>query len=143
MLRTSMPPIPEPSLSPSALVFAGPIRYSDACSRRLPQLLARRYAVPCMADQATKVGCSRSNLEPPLGDDPERQEMLAELECIRLSRTFAGADRLIEFLDFVVKAAVAGDSQLKETTIGVGLYHRSPTYDPKADAIVRTRILDR
>ncbi|HWT82662.1 MAG TPA: hypothetical protein VN648_28105, partial [Candidatus Methylomirabilis sp.] len=65
--------------------------------------------------------------------------MLTALERIRQSRTFANSDRLIEFLDFVVAAKLNGGAHLKETTIGVGLYGREPTYDPKNDGIVRTQ----
>jgi TolB-like protein/tetratricopeptide (TPR) repeat protein len=62
------------------------------------------------------------------------------LARVRTSATFRNADRLGEFLEFVVNARLgANGPEIKETTIGVGLYHREPDYDPKIDSIVRTQ----
>ena len=59
---------------------------------------------------------------------------------MRDSRTFANSEKLFQFLEFVVLATLRGeDPGLKETSIGVGLYQRDPTYDPKRDSIVRTQ----
>jgi hypothetical protein len=61
------------------------------------------------------------------------------LDRIGRSRAFAGCDRLIQFLNFVVEATLRGDSgHLKETTVGVVVFGRRPDYDPKADNIVRS-----
>lgn len=74
------------------------------------------------------------------GDPISKENALAALEKIRQSQTFAGAERLIQFLDYIVTAVLQGQgSGLKETVIGVGLYHRDPGYDPKQDSIVRTQ----
>ena len=68
------------------------------------------------------------------------KDILAALERLHASRTFANSQRLLTFLSFVVEATLRGDgSSLKETTIGVGLFHRDPGYDPKIDSIVRTQ----
>ena len=52
---------------------------------------------------------------------------------------FANSKRLIELLRFVVEAQLRGDTAgLKQTAIGIELYRRDPSYDPKLDGIVRT-----
>ena len=67
-------------------------------------------------------------------------EMMAALEKIRGSQTFHNSERLLAFLDFVVAFKLkTGEGELKETSIGVGLYNRLPTYDTKVDSIVRTQ----
>lgn len=74
--------------------------------------------------------------EPP----PNAAQILETLERIRLSATFANAEKLLQFLEFVVYAVLRGESKdLKETVIGVDLFGRSPGYDPKQDGIVRTQ----
>jgi len=46
----------------------------------------------------------------------------------------------MQLLSFVVGATVRGEAgHLKETTIGVAVFGRSPDYDPKADTIVRSQ----
>jgi len=48
--------------------------------------------------------------------------------------------RLAQLLTFVVEATLKGEaSHLKETTIGVCVFGRSPDYDPKVDTIVRSQ----
>jgi TolB-like protein len=66
-------------------------------------------------------------------------EVLEELERVERSRTLANSKRLIELLRFVVEAQLRGDTEgLKQTAIGVELYGRDPSYDPKLDGVVRT-----
>lgn len=70
----------------------------------------------------------------------QQAEILAALERIRVSQIFANSEKLFQFLEFVVSATLRGEGGgLKETTIGVGFYHRDPSYDPKRDSIVRTQ----
>ena len=66
------------------------------------------------------------------------EEIRSELERVRKSRTVGSSERLIQFLNFVVEAALNGE-HLKETTIGVYVFGRSPDYDPKVDTIVRSQ----
>lgn len=66
------------------------------------------------------------------------EEIRSELERVRKSRTVGSSERLIQFLNFVVEAALNGE-HLKETTIGVSVFGCRPDYDPKADAIVRSQ----
>ncbi len=69
----------------------------------------------------------------------EQAKVLAALARVTGSATFSQAEKPREFLEFVVRHAAGGDATpLKETTIGVGLYHRDPGYDPKVDGVVRT-----
>ncbi len=70
-------------------------------------------------------------------------ELRTETSAIReqLSRIVAGqgfvnSPRMRDFLTVVVENALAGAS-LKETVIGVQVFHRSPDYDPNLEPIVR------
>src|SRR5271165_1699737 len=66
-------------------------------------------------------------------------EILEALASVEGSRLFANAKRLKELLRFVVEAHLRGDTEgLKQTAIGIDLYGRDPSYDPKLDGIVRT-----
>jgi hypothetical protein len=52
----------------------------------------------------------------------------------------SGCQRLMQLLGFVVDSTLKGESMhLKETTIGVAVFGRSPDYDPKVDTIVRSQ----
>jgi len=63
-----------------------------------------------------------------------------EMERIRSSHSMSGCNRLLQLLNFVVESTLRGDaSHLKETTIGVEVFGRSPDYDPKVDTIVRSQ----
>src|SRR5271165_2150451 len=67
---------------------------------------------------------------------PEIRDALARVEG---SRLFANSKRLTELLRFVVETQLRGDTEgLKQTAIGIELYRRDPSYDPKLDGIVRT-----
>jgi TolB-like protein/tetratricopeptide (TPR) repeat protein len=82
-------------------------------------------------------GSDGHGLEPEIVTSEQAQEALSR---ILNSRTFSHAEKLAEFLEYVVIHAIRGDrSSLKETCIGIGLYNRSPGYDPKIDSLVRTQ----
>jgi hypothetical protein len=50
------------------------------------------------------------------------------------------AEKLTELLRYLVETTLSGNAHyLKETTIGVSVFNRSPDYDPKSDAIVRSQ----
>jgi hypothetical protein len=56
---------------------------------------------------------------------------------------FRGSQRSAQFLAYVVEQAIAGQwNALKERTIGIELFGRSPTYDTGEDAIVRVTASD-
>lgn len=62
------------------------------------------------------------------------------VERIRSSRAMSSCNRLLQLLNFVVGSTLRGEAtHLKETTIGVAVFGRSPDYDPKADTIVRSQ----
>jgi len=61
-----------------------------------------------------------------------------QLTRILTSSLFADAERMLRFLRFVVEEALSGNaSRLKENVIGIHVFDRSPTYDPRIDPIVR------
>lgn len=73
------------------------------------------------------------------GSDIATAEILDALARVEGSRLFANSKRLTELLRFVVEAQLRGDTEgLKQTAIGIELYRRDPSYDPKLDGIVRT-----
>jgi TolB-like protein/Tfp pilus assembly protein PilF len=63
----------------------------------------------------------------------------AELDKILASPGFATAERLTRFLRYAVEEALDGQGdRLKESLLGVEVFGRKPTYDPRTDAVVRT-----
>ena len=67
---------------------------------------------------------------------PSPECVRAQLDKILASKTFGGAERPGRFLRFVVEQALAGN-QLKETLLGVEVFGRNPSYDPRLDGVVR------
>jgi hypothetical protein len=68
------------------------------------------------------------------GFESERQHIREILD----SKTFARSPRLARLLDFVCKKYFEGQTdQLKEYTIGVELFGRSETFQPRDDASIR------
>lgn len=65
------------------------------------------------------------------------------LDEIVLADAFRGSVRSQQFLRYIVEKTLEGDvSCLKERTIGVELFQRSPSYDTGQDAIVRVTASD-
>jgi TolB-like protein/Tfp pilus assembly protein PilF len=61
-----------------------------------------------------------------------------QLEKVLASEVFARADRMSRFLRFIVEATLQGrGSQLKEYLIGVEVFDRKDSYDPRTDPVVR------
>src|SRR5688572_15606259 len=70
---------------------------------------------------------------PPSADDVRRQ-----LDRLLASAVFANAGRMSRFLKFVVDKKLAGEGErLKEYVIGVEVFDRDASYDPRLDSIVR------
>ena len=67
---------------------------------------------------------------------PSPECVRAQLDKILASDAFAGAERPGRFLRFVVEQALAGNP-LKETLLGVEVFGRNPSYDPRLDGVVR------
>ena len=64
----------------------------------------------------------------------------AELARVLGSQTFRQVERLKRFLNFVVSEATSGrGDQLKEYVIGVQVFDKEPSFDPRADPIVRVQ----
>lgn len=62
----------------------------------------------------------------------------AQLEKILASEAFARADRMSRFLRFIVQETLKGrGTQLKEYLIGVEVFDRESSYDPRTDPVVR------
>jgi hypothetical protein len=71
---------------------------------------------------------------------PDTDAIWRAVGRIRSSRTMSGCNRLVQLLNFIVGATLKGEAGfLKETTIGVAVFGRSPDYDPKVDTIVRSQ----
>jgi hypothetical protein len=73
-------------------------------------------------------------------DSIDSSQIWAAVERIHESRAMSDCPRLMQFFRFVVASTLKGEAMhLKETTIGVAVFGRSPDYDPKADTIVRSQ----
>jgi TolB-like protein/tetratricopeptide (TPR) repeat protein len=69
---------------------------------------------------------------------PMPEAIRAQLQRILESRVFSTARRPSQFLQFVVSRAIEGHAgEIKEYLIGVEVYNRDPSYDPRTDSIVR------
>ncbi len=79
-------------------------------------------------------------LEAPVKPEEERQDYAIRdaLERILQSNSFAGSPRLSQFLRYVVEHTLDGEvSELKETCIGVAVFGKRASYNPKEEPIVR------
>ena len=66
-------------------------------------------------------------------------QVRAALEKILASPGFVNADRLSRFLRYTVEETLNGQTdKLKETLLGIEVFGRKSTYDPRVDAVVRT-----
>jgi Tol biopolymer transport system component len=69
---------------------------------------------------------------------PTSAEVRAEVNKILAHPAFAASARLCAFLRFVVEEELAGRGpEIKEYVIGVQVYRKSETYDPRTDPAVR------
>jgi TolB-like protein/Tfp pilus assembly protein PilF len=74
-----------------------------------------------------------------LGNDLDAR-VLEQLNRIFVGRAFRQADRLKRFLKFVVDETIAGRGErLKEFVIGVEVFEKDETFDPRNDPIVRVQ----
>ena len=70
--------------------------------------------------------------------EPSADEIRAELGRVLASEGFANAERMSKFLGYVVERSLAGEGeQIKEYAIGVDVFGRDASYDPRLDSIVR------
>lgn len=69
---------------------------------------------------------------------PQEKEITAQLQRILASREFITSRRLSDFLRFVVECTITGESKaIKQYSIGVEVYGRDSSFDPKSDPLVR------
>jgi TolB-like protein len=69
---------------------------------------------------------------------PSPDEIRQQLDRLLASEGFANTERMRGFLRYVVNRALAGESsQIKEYVIGIEVFGRDQSYDPRLDAIVR------
>jgi hypothetical protein len=72
--------------------------------------------------------------------EPRKEEKLEQLERLLHSHALQSSDSLRAFLRFVVLRAIDNrKDDLKEYTIGVEVFGRSPNYDPRSDSVVRVQ----
>jgi serine/threonine-protein kinase len=65
-------------------------------------------------------------------------EVRAELSRVQSSRIFHGTKLLSRLLCFIVDQSIAGNGEsLKESVLGVDVFGRGPSFDPRLDPIVR------
>jgi Tol biopolymer transport system component len=70
---------------------------------------------------------------------PEGELVRQQLGRMLSSAEFSQSDRMSRFLRFIVTQTLAGRGDtLKESLIGVHVFDREPSYDPKADPVVRS-----
>jgi TolB-like protein len=84
------------------------------------------------------------SVEGPSNHWPEHQVGLeairTQLQRILASRTFADTDRLRRLLQFLVEEAICGrGGELKEYLVGVEVFARPESFDPRSDSIVRVQ----
>ena len=71
-------------------------------------------------------------------------EIQAELCRILESPSFRTSQRCQDFLRYVVEHALTGSHhRIKERTIGVEVFGRSPAYDTSSDGVVRIKEIGR
>ncbi len=70
----------------------------------------------------------------------DADQIRRQLEQVLGSATFHQVDRLKRFINFIVLEALAGRSdELKEYVIGVQVFDKEPSFDPRTDPIVRVQ----
>ena len=73
-------------------------------------------------------------------DRDEGRPVREQLERILSSTTFQQVDRLKRFLTFIVQEAIGGrKNELKEYVIGVQVFGKEESFDPRTDPIVRVQ----
>ncbi|HXR96800.1 MAG TPA: tetratricopeptide repeat protein [Terriglobales bacterium] len=74
------------------------------------------------------------------GEHPPNKPILEQLARITASATFHGAGRLRRFLEFIVTEALSErKDQIKEYVVGVSVFDKPETFDPRTDPIVRVQ----
>jgi TolB-like protein/Tfp pilus assembly protein PilF len=96
----------------------------------LPAGRLKRSKIRRMASRDSAVAVTRDSGKP----------VREQLERILGSATFKQVDRLKRFLSFIVLESIGGRStELKEYVIGVHVFDKEPSFDPRTDPIVRVQ----
>ncbi len=81
-----------------------------------------------------------ANRRPAANPAPDGLPVREQLERILASPAFQQSDRLKRFLRFIVLQAMEGHGdQLKEYVIGVQVFGKEESFDPRTDPIVRVQ----
>jgi serine/threonine-protein kinase len=79
-------------------------------------------------------------IAPPAADQSSEKPVRDQLQRMLESVTFQQVDRLKRFLTFIVNEALAGRrNELKEYVIGVQVFGKEDSFDPRTDPIVRVQ----
>src|SRR3954465_14796767 len=70
-------------------------------------------------------------------EEPSPDAVQRQLQRVLESKVFAIAPRLSKFLRFGVESALAGTNPVNEYSIGVDVFERDNSFDPRVDPIVR------
>ncbi|HEU5341960.1 hypothetical protein [Edaphobacter sp.] len=74
---------------------------------------------------------------------PTPEEVRRQLDLMVAAKAFRSSRRCVDFLRYVVDQTLAGAADnIKERTIGVEVFGRSPSYETSADHVVRTAAID-
>src|SRR5580658_3317511 len=69
---------------------------------------------------------------------PDRAAASQELERIAASNNFRKAERCLRLLRYVIDRTIEGrEGELKEYTLGVAVFERPDSFDPRTDPVVR------
>jgi tetratricopeptide (TPR) repeat protein len=68
---------------------------------------------------------------------PDSDAVRAEVERIAVSVLFRNSERRVQVLQYTVEKALAGEKLLKEYTLGVDVFRKSESYDPRIEPLVR------
>jgi TolB-like protein len=70
--------------------------------------------------------------------NPAPAQIRAQRDRIMASKGFSGSKRQCAFLEYVVNAALEGQTdRLKEFTLGIEVFEKDESFDPSTDSIVR------
>jgi hypothetical protein len=90
---------------------------------------------------ASTAGATHAIFTP--GTDRERDEVRAQLQRILSSPVFLNSKRYAAVLKYIVDQTLAGSGdRLKERTIGIEVFHRTPDYDTSTDHAVRSAVAE-
>ncbi|QOY89030.1 tetratricopeptide repeat protein [Paludibaculum fermentans] len=79
--------------------------------------------------------------QPSRSTPPTSAQVRSQVHRILNSAAFADTERLRTLLSWLIEETLAGHGgHLKESLIGVGVFHREATWDPQSDALVRVQM---